>query len=709
MNPRPSAVVLTVLAIAIIVIPFGFRLSLLEVRGYNPDEFEHLHFSWCIAKGMVPYLDYFDHHTPWLHFFFSLLIPFFDVERLPDEALGFISMARRWMWLFSASALALTFGLGKLWRDGRTALVATLFLANSAVFLSKTLEIRPSVPALGLLVAAVLATLVAVRRASRGAPGAAWRFFAGGLMLGSATMLTQKILFVGPGFAVATCWLLLDRRLEIPLQARVRFVAGQVLGYCLPIAFTAAYFASRGALWQFIDLNLFINARWPKVVASGFLIELLRQDTFFLLLATSGFIVGLKRAFEREGARRGEPVLALSMLSFVVTIPVHPLMSFQHLLLLMPFASLYAAAAVIGVSDAVTGWCERRDRSWKGGLQVVGVALATGIVSYVIFSLLSHAVDTAPFVLPFAVAMLLALPFLLRAGERNLVLTVALVLLSIQPLHRLRATFNRGNWSTIQGISYVLRNTTPWETTFDGFTGLGLFRHQAFYHHFQEPHVFLLQSDREHREMLAAFRAGRVMPKLIFWSHYLRNAVTPELAAFLGEHYVPTGLEPIRVRPFDNGLGWWSDEATRYLGWEEGQERTPHVLFEHGWRPPSAEDGVSVRRTRTRKSKLIVPIRHPREYAVVFRARADKQAGPFAVELVVNGKTAGVREAAPRWQDYEFRASRNQLRPGFNEFELRFSAENDTEDRRLELAVHSLKLTSVPPVPVAEGERDSAS
>ena len=76
----------------------------------------------------------------------------------------------------------------------------------------------------------------------------------------------------------------------------------------------------------------------------------------------------------------------------------------------------------------------------------------------------------------------------------------------------------------------------------------------------------------------------------------------------------------------------------------------------------------------------------------VFRAHADPESGPFGVELVVNGASAGVVEAVPRWQDYEFSVAVHQLRPGFNELELRFSAEENREERRLELAVNYLEL-----------------
>ena len=106
---------------------------------------------------------------------------------------------------------------------------------------------------------------------------------------------------------------------------------------------------------------------------------------------------------------------------------------------------------------------------------------------------------------------------------------------------------------------------------------------------------------------------------------------------------------------------------------------------------------MPIRRTRTRRSTLTVPIRYPRDFTVTIRAHADPQSLPFGVELVVNGSTAGLVDAVPRWQDYAFPVTVHQLRPGFNELELHFnlSAENDDPSKRLELAVHSLKLTAI--------------
>jgi hypothetical protein len=445
-------------------------------------------------------------------------------------------------------------------------------------------------------------------------------------------MLTQKVLFVGPGFALAALWLLLDPRLPSSRGRRLVLVTLQTVGFLVPLGATLAYFASKNAFRLFIEANFLVNARWPGLDAGPFLEELMQQDPAYVLLGSVGLLYLTLKAFRSPNAQRMEPLVALPMISLVVTLPFHTGMSYQHFLLILPLFSLYAASCLVDLAARF---------------------------------------KPAP----------------------DALLSIAVLLLSVVPLSRFRAAFDRGNWGTLQGIEYVLRNTSPRETTFDGFTGLGLFRPQAFYHHFQHPHAFALQSKEEHQEMLEALESGRALPKMIFWSHYLREAVTPEIAAFLERNYVQSGLEPIRIRPFDNGVGFWSDVEPRHLGWDpEADPKAPHVFFDDGWRPPTSEFGAYVRRTRTRRSGLIVPIRHPRDFEVVFQAHADSDAGPFGVELVVNGESAGVVEAAPRWQEYRFPVTVHRLRPGFNVFELRFSAPDDTPDRRLELAVSFLQL-----------------
>jgi hypothetical protein len=648
MSSRLSSKLVLSLMLLIIAVPFVLRLSLLKTRGFNPDELEHLHWSWCVAKGLLPNRDYFDHHTPWLHVFLARFLPFYEVERLPDEAFAFIFFARRWMWVFAGAILAATFAVGKAFRDTHTALVSTLLLANAGFFLAKSLEVRPDVPAAALLVAAIHLALTGFRGEAEGRGGGSVRLAASGLALGAAIMFTQKVLFVGPGFALAALWFLLDGRLPVARRERLRLLTLQSLGFLLPLGATLAYFWSKGALREFIEANFLLNTRWPGLRAFPFLVELVRQDPIYVILGCAGFLILGAKAFHGERAMRCEPAVALPLLSLLATLPLHPAMSYQHFLLILPVFSIYAGWALVRVVERLSSGVENR-----------------------------------------AAALLAA----------------AVVLLSIVPLERFRAAFDRGNWGTLQAIAYVLRNSSPFETTLDGFTGLGLFRPQAFFHHFHYPHAYALQTDANHREMTRALESGDALPKMIFWTHYLREGVSAETAAFLERNYVPSGLEPILIRPFDNGTGSWSDEGPRYFGWDPAADpRSPHVFFDDGWRTPATEFGAFVRRTRTRRSGLVVPIKYPRDFTAVFRAHADPEAGPFGVELVVNGASAGVVEAVPRWQDYEFSLTVHQLRPGFNELELRFSAEKGREERRLELAVNYLELRARPRIDETSAE-----
>jgi hypothetical protein len=272
------------------------------------------------------------------------------------------------------------------------------------------------------------------------------------------------------------------------------------------------------------------------------------------------------------------------------------------------------------------------------------------------------------------------------------VLAALAVLASLHPLWRLGRTFGDSNWNAQEGIRYVIRNSAPWETTFDGFSGLGLFRPAAFYHPFQHWHTRAIQTEAQRRHVVDALRSGAALPKLVFWDEYLQEGAPEGTADLIEAHYVRVGPPPIRGRLFDNGLGWWTDEGPRLLGWARGYDRAPHVFFGEGWRDPGTVDGTAARRTRTRSSELLVPIREPHDFEVVVRAKARPEGLPFDVELLVNGQPAGRSGATPRWQEYRFAAPRGHFRSGLNDFRLRFRPPDAGADRRPEMAVETLEL-----------------
>jgi hypothetical protein len=535
------------------------------------------------------------------------------------------------MWVLTAGALAATWALGRAWRGHGVALAGTLLLAHTWVFVAKTTEVRPDVPATGLMAGGLLLALAGWRRLAAGGGASAW-FFASGILFGLTFLFTQKVLFLLPGVAAAELWLLASRHLDASRTARVRAVAAQAGGWALPLAAMLGYFAVRGALGAFLQCNFVVNARWPGLGPRAFVLRFLADDPAFAGLAAIGLALTLRTTARAEGVRAGEPLMAFALLAPVASLLVHPAVTFHYFLLFLPQAALHAGAGL--------GWIAGR---------------------------------------------------LAPAPRRGAVLPALAVLLSVPPLLRFVKLFEGSNYAALEGVRYVIRNSAPWETTLDGFSGLGVYRPAAFYHPYQHWHTLAVQTEAERRHIVEALRSGDALPKLVFWDDgYLREGLPAEAGAFVEAHYAPTGVAPIHARVFDNGLGFWTDEGPRHLGWVEGQDRAPHVLFGEGWRDPGVVDGVPARRTRTRSSHLVLPVRDPADFEVRLRARAEREALPFDLELLVNGVSGGRVAAVPRWHEYVFHVRQVDLRRGLNHVLLRFPGA--PPERRPEMAVATIAL-----------------
>jgi hypothetical protein len=636
-TPRgPWRAVLIATAVLLVALPHLARWRLLQVRGFGPDEFEHLHFSWSISKGLLPYRDYFDHHTPGLHY---LLEPIFhgrDVERSVTDAFEAIFLARRITWVFAGASLLLTFALGRAWRDARTGLVAALLFGNTAIFLRKALEVRPDVPATGLCLAALWLGLLAM------SPTASRRlalFAASGLLLGTAVMFTQKALFIGPGWLLALALYVADGRRTADLARRLRGVAVHGAAAALPLALTLAFFAAHGAAGAFLHFNFLLNLDWPGLGPRAFVVELLRRDPHLAALGLAGAVIEAWRLWRQPAG--GWSLLLLSAVSLVGSLFVLPAVTFHYFLFFLPLVATLAAAVVVDVLDR-----------------------------------LGHR---------------FALPGIMRDGLLALVLTLT----SLPALDRLRDAFTHTNQGTLDGIRFVLRNTAPGDPVLDGFSGLGVFRPLVGFYGFLHRDNWAIQSEDERARLVRSLLRAEVSPKLVFWDHYLKEPVPPALATFIERHYAPLGPDPIWVRLDDGGAGWWTDEGRRSLGWPAGQERTPHLFVGEGWKQPEDFQGTSVRATRGRVAELWIPLQEPRVRRVVIRAWTE--APRAALRLNVNDARLGESCLAAGWSDYAFEVPPEVQRRGLNRFVLSFPSPGPSTcpgpgAERAELKVESVEL-----------------
>src|SRR3569623_1459042 len=225
------------LSIAIIVLLLA-QLPSVPTRFFDPDEFEHAHAAWSVSRGLVPYRDFFEHHTPWYYYLLAPFFRWFAVDQSFVGAMHFLEFGRLLSLTMTALSAGLVFLIGRTIGGRRIGLFAALLFVGQPVIIQKSLEIRPDIPALSFFVGGLLLFVRAVDE-EMVPRGRLLRFFAGGLCLGAAIMCTQKMLFVLPGAVVGLAFWVLGGGMRGWLQ-RCLGVLLLGAGVALPAVLTSA-------------------------------------------------------------------------------------------------------------------------------------------------------------------------------------------------------------------------------------------------------------------------------------------------------------------------------------------------------------------------------------------------------------------------------------------------------------------------------------
>jgi hypothetical protein len=567
MRREPRSLPLYLTAFILILIAYGLRLWLLKVRFFDPDEFQHLHSAWYISKGMLPYRDYFEHHTPLLHLLLAPFFVFFKVDTDANDAIAFLFFARRWMWVFTGIILVLAFWLGKIWRDERIACVGTLFLANTIFFFQKTLEIRPDLLAVIFWLGCLIMLVRAIQSDDAEGRKIRWLFAGSGAFLGIGILCTQKLLFALPGMTVVVAWYLLDPRSHGTFQVRFRNLLFQFSGFCSPILLMLLYFLLRGALNEFIEYTLLLNLQWKeRFTPYRFLRLLVWQNPFLVAFGTVGLIRTLVVLFRRDTFRRGEFILVLNTIGLIVGLFLMPVPYRQYYLLFLPLVAILAGTLLVEAVDILTELGERQYRwLWPSSVAVVLLAVLLGLTLWYTLQMAKPHLLTDTFYLSITfylimwIGVLVGVVILLIRRRRDGALALLLIALSVYPLDQMRRAFipqtlgafntrNTRNTNALSDIRYVIENTTPQDTVMDGISGSGVFRPHAYFYYTLLLEIQAMISDQQRQELLQALRSGRIAPKLIVLddqgpdrrAHDFR-ALSPEIRAFFEEHYEPVG------------------------------------------------------------------------------------------------------------------------------------------------------------------------
>jgi len=516
-----STLIVMTMAIILVTMFYLWRLWLLQTLTINRDEFEHMHAAWLISRGLIPYRDFFEHHTPGFWLMLAPLYRWYPVEQNPDTAIAFIFMARRLSMVFAGLCLALTWVLARMWGGNRVAWLAVVILSAYVSFMYKTLEVRPDVLATALWLGYLASTFAAF--AELAARKQASLFALSGLLLGSTLMCTQKILVASPAIVLAMLWYLVTGK-EKHLH-RLANCLWQVAGFCVPILVTVAFLQAHGALGAFVHYNLVTDLTWKSGLPfPGVLPIVLSQNTALVSLGIVGLLLEAWRQLHDLAFTRDKFLLVVTLgaIAGLVELPEAWL---QYYLSFLPMLAIYAAGLLDFVVDKVSRLATAQPNS--------------------------------------------ALPQSLAGSA----LALVLLALTVSPGLEMRGQFSiQRNAGQLRQLRWVMLHSSPTDTVLDCWSGLGVFRPNAYFFSMLYDQV-LTTSDRE--QLAADLMSGRMAPKMIFPSHDLLWWVSPNVRFALLKNYINVPGQFIFLRiASDPAAGGSSEAASRsFQAYETGPAR----------------------------------------------------------------------------------------------------------------------------------------
>jgi hypothetical protein len=474
MRPRSSHVALVFLTAGF----FVARIPLIPRRRFDPDEFEHAHDAWLMWKGMVPYKDFFEHHTPWYYYVLRPFFNWFHVDASFDSARHFLLAGRALSWVLTIVATWLVYRIGRLWLDARAGLVAGLFYVAQPVVQQKTIEMRPDLLALPFYLAGLLFLLRGlepkVDSTDSKAPGPG-PFVVAGLAVGAAIMCTQKMLFVLPGVLLGLgIWAVSAGSVRGAGARAVRVVAF-VAAASVPGALTWGALALQGAGRLFIENNFILNAHWKHFDTHQW-DEVWDTSKPLLLVALAGPLLSLFAILRKRERRDGDVLLMCTGVGLFVGLRVVPVAQRQYYLMLFPIACLWAAQAL------------------RWGVERLPERLRPWLFALAMFGLLW------------------------------------------KPGRSIHDETRRGNHQQMARLRTVFERTAPNDVVLDGWEGLGVFRPHGFYYFFLHEEVRAVLPRAPVDAFIDDLEAGRISPKLIAMDDNLR-ALGPRFVSFVERHY----------------------------------------------------------------------------------------------------------------------------------------------------------------------------
>ncbi|MES2790031.1 MAG: glycosyltransferase family 39 protein [Planctomycetota bacterium] len=542
----------------LLLIPLILQFVTVHSRGIDPDEFEHLHAAFSVWNGLLPYRDFFEHHSPALYY---LLQPAFWIY---GPELNVLWLGRAIMCVMSCATVAMTWRLARHWKGEFVAWTGSLLLAWSSVFVLKGSELRPDVPACLCLTWMTYLTV-------RAFDSPRFRDWLGiGLLGGVATLFTQKsivpVVALAVSVVVARGMYCRPAARDLPqtfpasehragswisLKHMLPFM-GIGLGGSLIWGLLLLTFARYGALNDLLAGAVLQLVRMPIQSERW---EHLRPTIAadFTLWLAGGFLLVLafREAISRKGDARSIVVagtLAGSLVSLTWVKAVYP----QYVLLWLPVLAIAAARCL----EIVKSHTNSRVRYVILGLGIVVCVLECKLLFDGLRgthpTALSHVRElwnswqipaAAVVVLP--VSLIVWCVCLSRSTTRSQWMILPLAILGMS--YAVARDANSWLWPNRTQVALIERVNSLVsldDTVLDGFAGYGALRPHASYFWWINRYSLALMTEQDKTKLRETLQQHP--PTVILYDHELQS--WPPIEAPIKAAYQPTANPPIWIR-----------------------------------------------------------------------------------------------------------------------------------------------------------------
>ncbi|MCL4243840.1 MAG: glycosyltransferase family 39 protein [Candidatus Dadabacteria bacterium] len=295
-------------------------------KGFDADEIEHMHTTWLIWQGKEIYVDFFQHHHPFLSY---MLVP---VVNTFGGSVETIMASRLIMLAFALAILFVTWLIAKRVFGRREIAVASIILtATMGSFYMKAIEIRPDVPQTLAGLLSIYFLLVYYDNKSLKSLAASSVFLAVSFLFLQKSVILVFLLGVMLAY---DC---------VKKQVEIRHAAFYGAVFIVCIAPYYIYLFLSGSFDMYFMMNWVLNAHIPQQFGRHtFILETVRANVLTFVLFAFG-VITLARA------RSYTRFLAISVSIPALTLIVFNNVWHQYLLLSMPFVGITAAYAIFTV------------------------------------------------------------------------------------------------------------------------------------------------------------------------------------------------------------------------------------------------------------------------------------------------------------------------------------------------------------------------